>query len=151
MQGNQKLNFSGERFTVEYSLFGTRSDIDQIAAAIIVEDTVEFPYELLPDGEIKDQVVGRIEDITQAGEKHFHVSISYAIEITAFTVAQFLNVVLGNISLMPNIRVERVNLPASLTSKFSGPRFGRSGLREAIGRSKTSPALHRIETHGIDL
>lgn len=130
MQGNQKLNLSGERFAVEYSLFGTRSDVEQIAFAIIVEDTVEFPYELLPDGEIKDQIVGKIEELTEVSENHFKLVVSYAIEITAFTIAQFLNVVLGNISLMPNIKVERFTLPTSLAAKFSGPRFGREGIRK---------------------
>lgn len=132
MQGNQRLNLSGERFTVEYSLFGTRADVEQIAFAIIVEDTVEFPYELLPEGEIKDQIVGKIEELSEIGENHFKAVISYAIEITAFTIAQFLNVVLGNISLMPNIKVERFTLPVSLAAKYSGPRFGRKGLRELL-------------------
>ncbi|GAP20891.1 RuBisCO large subunit C-terminal-like domain-containing protein [Leptolinea tardivitalis] len=133
MQGNQELHLSGDRFTVEYSLFGTRTEIDQMTTAIIVEDTIEFPYELLPEGEIKDQVVGKVEDVKQVGENHFHVTISYAVEITAFTIAQLLNVVLGNISLMPNIRVERINLTPSLAAKFSGPRFGREGLRKILG------------------
>ncbi|NMB55346.1 MAG: ribulose 1,5-bisphosphate carboxylase large subunit [Leptolinea sp.] len=133
MQGNQRLNLSGERFSVEYSLFGSRADVDQLAAAIIVEDTVEFPYELLPDGEIKDQVVGKIEEITPVGQDHYHVIISYAIEITAFTIAQFLNVVMGNISLMPGIRVERIHLFPTLATRFSGPRFGRAGVRELLG------------------
>jgi ribulose-bisphosphate carboxylase large chain len=132
MQGNQVLNLSGDRFTVEYSLFGSRSEVDQTAFAIIVEDTVEFPYDLLPEGEIKDQVVGKIEEITQVGENHFCVIISYAIEITSFTISQLLNVVLGNISLMPGIRVERINLTPSLASKFAGPRFGRAGIRKLL-------------------
>lgn len=132
MYGNQKLNLSGERFSVIYSLFGSRADIDQLSAAIIVEDTIEFPYELLPEGEIKNQVVGRIEETIQVGDNHFHVTISYAIEITAFTIAQFLNVVMGNISLMPNIRVEKINFSAELLKHFSGPRFGRSGIRKLL-------------------
>ncbi|MEI8131462.1 MAG: RuBisCO large subunit C-terminal-like domain-containing protein [Leptolinea sp.] len=132
MQGNQKLNLSGERFTVEYSLFGTRSDVEQMAFAIIVEETVEFPYDLLPEGEIKDQIVGKIEELTEVGENHFKAVISYAIEITAYTVAQLMNVVLGNISMMPNIKVERFDLSPSLAAKFSGPRFGREGLRKLL-------------------
>jgi len=132
MQGNQKLNLSGERFTVTYSLFGTRSDVEQIAFAIIVEDTVEFPYDLLPEGEIKEQLVGKIEELTEIGDNHFKLIISYAIEITAFTIAQFLNVVLGNISLMPNIKVERFDLPPALAAKFTGPRFGRASLRKLL-------------------
>jgi ribulose-bisphosphate carboxylase large chain len=132
MQGNQKLNLSGERFTVEYSLFGTRSDVEQIAFAIIVEDTVEFPYDLLPEGEIKEQIVGNIEELIEVGKNHFKAVISYAIEITSYTIAQLLNVVLGNISLMPNIKVERFDLPPALTAKFSGPRFGREGLRKLL-------------------
>lgn len=132
MQGNQELNLSGERFTVEYSLFGTREYVEQAAFAIIVEDTIEFPFELLPEGEIKEHIVGKIEEITEVGENHFKAVISYAIEITSYTIAQLLNVVLGNISLMPNIKVERFDLSPSLAAKFSGPRFGREGLRKLL-------------------
>lgn len=140
MQGNQELHLCGERFSVEYSLFGSREEIDQVARAIIVEDTVEFPYELLPEGEIKNQVVGRIEMITRVKDGQYRVVISYAIEITAFTIAQLLNVVMGNISLMPNIRLERINLSPMLAAHFSGPRFGRAGVRELLGIS-TRPLL----------
>lgn len=133
MQGNQQLNLSGERFSVVYNLFGSRGDADQLANAIIVEDTIEFPYELLPEGEIKDQVVGRIENFDQVNDNQFKVEISYAIEITAFTVAQLLNVVFGNISLMPNIQVSEIKFSPTLLSHFRGPRFGRSGIRELLG------------------
>lgn len=133
MQGNQQLNLSGERFSVVYNLFGSRGDVDQLANAIIVEDTIEFPYELLPEGEIKDQVVGRIEKFDQLNDNQFKVEISYAIEITAFTVAQLLNVVFGNISLMPNIQVSEIKFSPTLLSHFRGPRFGRSGIRELLG------------------
>jgi ribulose-bisphosphate carboxylase large chain len=34
---------------------------------------------------------------------------------------------------MPNIRVERINLSPALAAKFSGPRFGRAGLRKLLG------------------
>ncbi len=132
MRGDQELNLSGDRFTVEYSLFGSRDSIEQIAAAIIVEDTVEFPFELLVDGQIKNQLVGRIEEISPSGENQFSVIISYASEITAFTLPQLFNVILGNISLIPNIRVERLNLTSLLASHFSGPRFGRSGIRKLL-------------------
>jgi ribulose-bisphosphate carboxylase large chain len=132
MQGNQKLGLSGERFTVEYSLFCKQADAKQIALAIIVEDTVEFPYDLLPEGEIKDQIVGKIEELTEIGENQFKLIVSYAIEITAFTIPQLMNVILGNISLMPNIKVERFTLPQSLAARFSGPRFGRDGLRKLL-------------------
>lgn len=149
MLGNQKLQLSGERFAVVYSLFGTRSDIEQLSAAIIIEDTIEFPYELLSEGEIKEEIVGRIEETKQIAENHFQVTISYAIEITAFTIAQFLNVVLGNISLMPNIRVERFDLPAALTKYFSGPRFGRSGVRKLLGVPKRPLLCTALKPMGL--
>ncbi len=133
MQGNQQLNLSGVRFSVVYNLFGSREDVDQLANAIIVEDTIEFPYELLPEGEIRNQVVGRIEKFDEAGKDKYRVEISYAIEITAFTVAQLLNVVFGNISLMPNIQVSEIKFSPALLAHFRGPRFGRSGIRELLG------------------
>jgi ribulose-bisphosphate carboxylase large chain len=122
---------SGERFRVRYRLSGSEPEAYAKAKDICVEQTVEFPEELLPVNFIRDEVVGRIEAFT-AGEGAFFADISYANETTAGEFTQLLNVIFGNISIKPGIRVESLTLPDSLLQAYKGPRFGRSGLRALL-------------------
>lgn len=117
-----------ERFLVTYRLTGPEQDALSRAQDICLEQTVEFPRELVPPGFIKDHVVGRIESFSPV-EESFQASISFAVDIAAGELTQLLNVIFGNISIKPGYRVEEIQLPPSLLNLFKGPRFGRHGLR----------------------
>ncbi len=131
---NERL-FGSERFTVSYLLTGdNRLATKRKAKDICYEKTVEFPSDLIPDGFIKDHVVGRVEDFQPAGQSRFRAVISYAVETAAGDLVQLLNVIFGNISLgKAGIKVERFNLPGSLLARFRGPRYGVRGLRNHLG------------------
>jgi ribulose-bisphosphate carboxylase large chain len=124
--------FSGERFTVTYRLFGTEKEARSKAEDICIEQTIEFPAEEVPDGVIRDHVFGRIESFRPWGTDNYQAIISYASEIAANELTQLLNVVFGNSSIKPGIRVEHLGLPQSLLNSFKGPRFGRQGLRALL-------------------
>ncbi len=128
------LSLSGERFTVQYQV----QAVDAAAAAgrahgICLEQTVELPDALLGLDDLRGQIVGRVEALTEAAPGSFDVAISYAIETTAFEFTQFLNVIFGNTAMQPGIRVLRLDVPDSLLARFPGPRFGQAGLRRLLG------------------
>lgn len=127
------LNLSGERFTVVYRLTGGKTEARSKADDICLEQTVEFPGDLVPDGDIHDSIVGRVEAMERVASGRYEAAISYAIETTGFEFVQFLNVMFGNTSLKPGVRVERLELPDKLLQSFKGPRFGREGLRALMG------------------
>lgn len=122
---------SGERFIVTYRLTGEEQEAYAKARDICVEQTVEYPAELLQPGVIRDEIVGRIESFTKA-DSAYYADISYAVESTAYELTQFLNVLFGNISIKPGILVEKLDLPPGLLNAFKGPRFGRDGLRRLL-------------------
>jgi len=124
--------FSGDRFSVTYRLSGNEKDARAKAANICIEQTVEFPADEVPEGVIRDHVFGRFEFFEPWGVDSFKAIISYANEIVAGELTQFLNVVFGNSSIKPGIRVEHLDLPESLLRGFKGPRFGREGLRSLL-------------------
>ena len=131
---NPEIIFSGERFLVWYTLNGyNEEDARGIAHFICIEQTIEFPYELVAPGNFHDQMVGQIREFKLLEESHYQILISYAVETSGFELLQYLNVVYGNISFMPGIRVEKLELPSSLIKVFKGPRFGRQGMRELLG------------------
>jgi ribulose-bisphosphate carboxylase large chain len=128
--------FSGGRFSVTYRLFGSEQEAHAKAEDICIEQTVEFPADLVPEGTIRDCVFGRIESFGPWDADSFKAVISFAVEIAAGELTQFLNVVFGNISIKPGIRVEHLGLPGSLLRSFKGPRFGREGIRELLNIPK---------------
>ena len=134
IEPNPPVEFSGERFHVWYTLNGySAEDAEAIARFICVEDTIEFPHELVAPGEFHDLMVGHVESLEKVNEGKFDVRISYAIETTGLEIPQLLNVIYGNVTFIPGIRVEKVELSPSILAAFKGPRFGRKGIRELLG------------------
>ncbi len=145
----QAALFSGDRFSVTYRLTGSEKEARARAEDICIEQTVEFPADEVPEGIIRDHVFGRIELFEPLDRKHFRAVISYAVEIAAGELTQFLNVVFGNSSIKPGIRVEHLDLPESLLRRFKGPRFGREGLRSLLNIPKRPLLSSAIKPMGL--
>lgn len=124
------IPLSGERFVAAYSICGDERQARATAHSICVEQTVEFPEDLLPEGDIPEHIVGRVETFSQEGADRWTATISFASEVAGAELTQLFNVVFGNISLQAGIRLERLQLSPSLLHMYGGPRFGRSGLRQ---------------------
>lgn len=124
---------SGIRFQVDYRLTGDREEAAAKAQDICIEQTVEFPAELVPAGDIRQHIFGRIESLEPDGPDAFLARISYAAEVATTELTQVLNVLFGNTSIKPGVRIERLYLPADFLAAFRGPRFGVSGLRDLLG------------------
>ncbi len=127
------LELSGDRLVVTYRLACPHGEAQRRAKEICIEQTVEFPADLVSDPDIREQIFGRVEDVRKAGDGIHEADISYAVEAAGAGLTQFLNLLFGNISLLPGIRLERFDLPERFLSRFSGPRFGREGLRRLLG------------------
>lgn len=121
-----------DRIDVEYRI--SVGDPKEIAHAIRVEQTIEFPYDLAPEW-IQESVVGRVDEIS--GQS---VTISYDPGVAGGGVTQLINVLWGNVSLFPGVRITGLRLPDSYLQQFRGPRFGINGLREMLNRP-TGPLI----------
>ncbi len=124
-----QLDLSGERFTVTYLLDADPEEARSRASDIAVEQTIEFPADLVDDGDIRTRLIGQIESIIQRTPAQAEVVISYAWETSAGELTQLLNVIYGNISIQQGIKVLDFNLPALADETFPGPAFGVAGLR----------------------
>ncbi|MFH1434742.1 MAG: RuBisCO large subunit C-terminal-like domain-containing protein [Pseudomonadota bacterium] len=134
------LDFCGERFSVAYSLAGPEERARALADDICIEQTVEFPEDLIEGEEIRKKIFGRVESFgppeaggARQGEETFEAVISYAAEISGHELTQLMNVMFGNASLKPGIRVEKIWVGPGLAKALGGPRFGRRGLRRLVG------------------
>lgn len=146
---NVNVPLSGERFFITYQLTGDEPLAREKAQAICLEQTVEFPDALVPDGDIREKIIGRVESFQALDDSHYRAVIAYAIETTGLELAQFINVVFGNTSIKPGIRVEQLDLPNALLQNFRGPRFGIAGWRARLNIPKRPLLATALKPMGL--
>lgn len=127
------LQVSGSRFQAVYQVLGDEKTARERAEDICIEETIEYPPELVPSGGIRQHIFGRIETFEVLDTQHYRASISFADEITGYEFPQLVNILFGNISMKPGIRLVRLELSQALLAHFKGPRFGIQGLRDLLG------------------
>lgn len=120
----------GERFSIVYHIRGARAQARATAEDICFEQTVELPAALVTQADLRDRVIGRLEGFRALESSLFEATLSFPAEIVGGELTQLLNVIFGNISLKPGIRVAQLALSESVLRAFNGPRFGRAGLRD---------------------
>ncbi len=127
------LQLSGEHVVAVYHLRGTRERAERVAETIRVDQTIEYPLERVQRADIREQIVAQVRSLEPAGEERFELTLEFAAELIGRELTQLLNVLYGNISLLPDIRLVGFELPASLVGAFKGPRYGRKGLAQLVG------------------
>lgn len=133
MNSTPYLHLSGRRFLAIYHLSGPRDEALARAEDICLEQTVEYPEDLIPRQDIRDQILGRVTSFEPLDDERFEARIEFPIETAGEELPQLLNVLFGNISIKPGYRLTGFELPQELLARFRGPRFGRSGLRDLLG------------------
>ncbi len=125
------IHTGDDRITVTYQLSGNPDEALKRADEISVEQTIEFPKDLVDDGDIRTKIIGRIEECSQVDDETTRVNISYAWDLCADELPQLLNVIYGNISIQPGIKVINLQLPDIAKKTMPGPAFGIEGIRSA--------------------
>lgn len=126
------LKVSSERFLARYDFTGDQAAARERAERLCVEQTIEFPADLIADDDIRGHVIGRIETLSPISDGVVRAEISYAVETSAHELTQLLNVLFGNSSLLPDVKLVDVELTESLVAHLPGPRFGIPGLRDLL-------------------
>ncbi len=88
-------------FTVTYQI--SRGQVKEVAEAIRVEQTIEFPYDLAPNW-IQKEVVGEIIEINGNS-----VKIKFNDQVTGFELSQCLSVWGGNGSFCEDVKIGEVD------------------------------------------
>ncbi|MFP5465617.1 MAG: RuBisCO large subunit C-terminal-like domain-containing protein [Gammaproteobacteria bacterium] len=121
------------RLGVHYMLnLAAGEDAADKAALIALEQTVELPAALL-DPALAARMAGRVETVQPLGARRALALISYGPEAIGDDLPQCLNLLFGNISLKPGIRVVGLEWPAALLTTLGGPAHGIAGLRALTG------------------
>ena len=133
-----------DRILATYEVRSTPGEVAGLARRIAYEQTVELPPYLVTDPVVCERVLGRVETVSSldaaaepaaprpAGASH-RVVISYTGDLANGQLPQLLNLLYGNVSLYPGVRLVDFSLPPQVAAEFAGPRFGVEGLRRITG------------------
>ena len=124
------------RFFVEYEIFSKDEiEVKDIAHSITIEETVEIPEDIIPEGFIKNEIVGKVENLKKHTDNSYSVKISYSEKCIGKEILQLLNVIHGNSSMFNNVKVIDIEFNKNLSSIFPGPKFGIQGLRKIFNHN----------------
>lgn len=144
------IHTGDDRIIVTYQLNGKPDEAPKRADEISVEQTIEFPKDLVDDGDIRTKIIGHVEECSLIDSETTRVKISYAWDLCADELPQLMNVIFGNISIQPGIKVVNLQLPEIAKEKFPGPSFGIEGIRN-IHRVYNRPFLATaLKPMGLD-
>jgi len=145
---------ANERFTITYriSLYHDE-DINSKIESICREQSVELPRSVL-NPYIEQTIVGSLTRLDRNPDASYFAQIAYPLGNVGLEIAQFLNILFGNISLIPGIQVKAVDWSALPSGLLPGPRFGIDGVRKLMGvehRARSSTALKPMGSTASEL
>lgn len=136
---------SADTFSIRYEFSAeTVSDAEQSASDIALEQTVELPFGAVsPEFQ---KFIGTPSECNRESDNRWSCTIDYNTRVVGDDIVQFLNVMFGNVSIKPGVKITDFN-PGALSSLFPGPQFGIDGIRElsgATGRPLSCTALKPV-------
>lgn len=130
--------------SVTYRIRAERRELNAIAQALALEQSVEVPAEVVTDPFVAESIMGRVEATRFADDGQHQAIIRLATATTGYDVAQTINMLFGNSCLHPHVELVDVEWPPEFLAHFSGPRHGIAGIRrrlQSAARPLTCAAL----------
>lgn len=122
-----------DRLVAVYEVPGPAAEAEKTARAIAFEETVEVPFDFPLKDSIRDGIVGKVGPVTELPGGRFRVEVDFPAALASGRIGTFLNLVFGNASIWPGVKLVDVRWPASFLASFPGPNFGVAGLRKLLG------------------
>jgi ribulose-bisphosphate carboxylase large chain len=133
---------------------GSAAAARELAADMAREQTLEVPPAAAP-AHIEEGYLGRVRsvapvrrsgagsdpDAVAAVPTRWEVELAYSPDLLDGSLTQLLNLVWGNISLMPAVRLVELELPDPVVDGFPGPGLGIRGLRRLVGAGDDRPLI----------
>jgi ribulose-bisphosphate carboxylase large chain len=134
------------------AIYHVRSDalaIEARAQAIAVEQSVEMPLSGVEDQQILDEIVGKVEDVSDIGGGIFAVRIGLSRATVGDDAGQLINMLFGNSSLQDDVILHDAEFPDELVDHYGGPRHGLAGLRERAGAENRALTCSALKPQGL--
>ncbi|MDE2510473.1 MAG: ribulose 1,5-bisphosphate carboxylase large subunit, partial [Elusimicrobia bacterium] len=122
-----------DRLVAVYEVPGPAAEAEKLALAIAFEETVEVPLDFPLPQAIREGIVGRVGPVTPSADGRFRVEVDFPAALASGRIGTFLNLVFGNASIWPGVKLVDMRWPASFLKSFRGPNFGITGVRKLLG------------------
>ncbi|MBI3549998.1 MAG: ribulose 1,5-bisphosphate carboxylase [Elusimicrobia bacterium] len=124
-----------ETISADYLVSRPPAEAKALARYVAYEQTVELPEDAALPQNVRDEIVGQVDAVEPApGQPGASViTLSFNVRLSGLRLAQFLNLVYGNISIQKGIRLIDLRLPDSFLKAFPGPAHGMQGVRKILG------------------
>jgi len=135
-----------------HAIYHVRSDarsIEARAQAIAVEQSVEMPLSAIEDQSILDEIVGKVEAISDLGSGTFAVRIALARATAGNDAGQLINMLFGNTSLQEDAVLQDAEFPDDVVAAFGGPNTGLAGLRDRAGAGERALTCSALKPQGL--
>lgn len=137
------------RLIVTYHVRSDARAIESRARAIAVEQSVEMPLGAIDDRHILDEIVGRVDTITEVSSGLFAVRIGLSRTTAGDDAGQLINMLFGNTSLQDDVTLHDAEFPDELVTGFGGPNIGLDGLRERAGAANRALTCSALKPQGL--
>ncbi len=135
---------------VTYRISAARDQLEGIARALALEQSVEVPAGVVTDPFIAENIMGRVVEVHAAEDDGPHeVVIGLATATTGLDVAQTVNMLFGNSSLHAHVELVDVDFPPGFLAHFSGPRFGIEGIRRILQSGRRPLTCAALKPQGL--
>jgi ribulose-bisphosphate carboxylase large chain len=134
---------------IKATYLATRPDRDPevLAENIAREQSLELTRSLIPD-DIAERLLGRVLAVTEIDPFHWRLEIGYPVELASGQVGQLLQLVYGNVSFYPRIRLVGLEVTGSLASSVQGPIGGIAGIRAWTGVNERAFLMTVLKPRG---
>jgi ribulose-bisphosphate carboxylase large chain len=106
---------------VTYRICAARDQLEGIAHALALEQSVEVSAEVVTDPFVAENIMGRVAEVHPSDNGPHRVVIRLAMATTGFDVAQTVNMLFSNSSLHAHVELVDVEFPPEFLTRFSGP------------------------------
>ncbi len=110
-----------DRLQVTYQIEAKSNDEAlERAHNIALEQTVEIPRDVVPQGFIEDEILGQVESCGQSSNGQYEAVLSYSPESVGTELTQLFNVIFGNSSIQKGLQVTHIDLVEPCHRHFPG-------------------------------
>lgn len=123
------MNAADNFYAIYQFSASTKSEAERLAQSIAVEQSVEMPPETVPED--IEGFIAEVAEISNVDDNTWQAVIQFSIALVGSDPVQLLNVLFGNSSIKPNIKLLDIDRDF-LSEICAGPSFGISGIRTLL-------------------
>jgi ribulose-bisphosphate carboxylase large chain len=136
---------------VTYRIRAARDQLQGIAQALALEQSVEVAAEVVTDAFVAEQIMGRVVAVHPGHDGPHEIVIRLAAATTGGDVAQTINMLFGNSSLHAHVELVDVDFPPEFLARFRGPRHGIDGIRAQLQSGRRPLTCAALKPQGLSV